>query len=166
MRSHVRISLLALLTGALVAVSAPSAAQAAAGVESFFASNCKVNTCKKVPKAEEKEKAELEGFTQAGGHPNFGITDFTVNNKEVAAGVFAPEGVVTHIRTDVAPGVATNPQAVEKCSMEEFDSTEVAPGFFLAPTCESATEIGVNEAVVFDGAGDLPLTGDVYNLEQ
>jgi hypothetical protein len=165
MRFHARVSLLVLVIGAVVAVSA-SAAQAAPGVESFFASNCKVNTCKKVPKAEEKEKAELEGFTQAGGHPNYGITDFTVNTKEIAPGVYEPEGNVVHVRTDVAPGVATNPQAVEKCSMKEFDSTEVAPGFFLAPTCKSATEIGVNEAVVFDGAGDLSLTGDAYNLEQ
>ncbi len=176
MRSHVRISLLALLAGALVAVSAPSAAQAAAGVESFFASNCKVNTCKKVPKAEEKEKAELEGFTQAGGHPNFGITDFKINT----TGVFpneAPSGVITHIRTDVAPGVATNPESPTKCSFEEFgEEFEPAPGvhtgLYEKPECESESEIGVNSVVVYLGpeaspkGGDLPIEGTVYNLVQ
>jgi hypothetical protein len=177
MRVHVRFSLLALLIGVIVAISA-TVAQAAPGIEVFFAANCKVNTCKKVPPAEEKEKAELEGFTQAGGHPDFGITDFKIKT----VGAFpnaAPEGVdgkgggvVTHVRTDVAPGVSTNPEAVAKCSMEEFDSTEIAPGFFLAPECEAATEIGVNNAVVWLGpapspeGGDLPLEGKVYNLEQ
>jgi hypothetical protein len=155
---------------ALVVLSAP-AAQAAAGIESFFASNCKVNTCKKVAPAEEKEKAELEGFTQAGGHPNFGITDFKIDT----TGAFpneAPSGVVTHIRTDVAPGVSTNPQAVSKCSLGEFGSELPGTGFFLAPTCKGESEIGVNQAVVYLGpkpspeGGDLPLEGNVYNLVQ
>src|SRR6478609_7131125 len=113
MRWHARTWVLALVTGALLAL-VPAAAQAETGISSFFAANCKVNTCKKVPPAEEKEKAELEGFTQAAGHPNFGITDFHINT----TGAFpneAPSGVVTHIRTDVAPGVATNPEAPEKC---------------------------------------------------
>ena len=66
----------------LLLASLPAAALAAGGIESFFASNCEVNTCKKNPgeKAEEELKhAEEEGFTQAGGHPNFGITDFRIN---------------------------------------------------------------------------------------
>jgi hypothetical protein len=182
MRVHVRYSLLALLVGAIVAVSA-TAAQAAPGIESFFAANCKVNTCKKVPPAEEKEKAELEGFTQAAGHPNFGITDFKVKT----VGAFpnqAPEGVdgkgggiVTHVRTDVAPGVSTNPQAVPMCSMAEFNGVagEVAPGsgLFLEPTCKPESEIGLNDVVVWLGpeaspkGGDLPIANNVvYNLQQ
>src|ERR1017187_1819450 len=95
MRSHARISVLALLAGAIVAVSVPAIAQAAFGVESFFAANCKVNTCKKVPPAEEKKKAEEEGFTQAAGHPNFGITDFKLNSEQIQTTpfpAFAPEG--------------------------------------------------------------------------
>jgi hypothetical protein len=165
MRSCVRFSFLALLVGVLVAVAAP-AAQAVPGVESFFASNCKVNTCKKVPPAEEKEKAELEGFTQAAGHPNFGITDFKVNTTGVAPKL-VPDGNVSHIRTDVAPGVSTNPESVPKCTMAEF-GTEVAPNFFLAPTCKAETEIGVNKAVVWIAAAatDVELTGNVYNLVQ
>jgi hypothetical protein len=169
-RSRVRVSLVALLTAAVV-VAGASAAQAA-GIESFFAANCKVSTCKKVPKAEEKEKAELEGFTQAGGHPNFGITDFKIDT----VGTFpneAPTGLVTHIRTDVAPGVSTNPQAVPKCSMEEYGAELPGTNFFVAPGAECAgSVIGVNEAVVYLGpkpspeGGDLPLEGSVYNLVQ
>jgi hypothetical protein len=165
MRSHVRITLFSLVVGALVALTAPAAAQAAFGVESFFAANCKVNTCKKVPPAEEKEKAEAEGYTQAAGHPPFGITDFTLNREGEK-----PQGVVTHIRTDVAPGVSTNPQAVPKCSMEEFGTKEVAPesGAYPASTCKPETKIGINKVVVYVEAikKDVPLEGTVYNLEQ
>src|SRR3978361_785172 len=110
MRS-VRFSFVALLLSVMVAVVAPAAAPAAFGVESFFASNCKAGfeNCKKPANvAEEKTKAEEEGFTQAGGHPNFGITDFTVNTRTASEGGLAPEGVVTFVRTDVAPGVSTN----------------------------------------------------------
>jgi hypothetical protein len=166
MRLHVRFSLLALLVGATVAISAP-AAQAAFGVERFFAASCKVNTCKTVPPAEELEKAEKEGYTQAAGHPNFGITDFKINT----TGTFpaeVPSGVITHLRTDVAPGFSTNPEAVPKCSFAEFGS-EALPksGLFLETTCKPETEIGVNEALVFAGAGgDVPLSGKVYNLVQ
>lgn len=174
MRVQVRGPLVALLVGAFVAVLAPGVAQAAAGIESFFAANCNVNTCKKNPgetKAEELAKAKTEGFTQAGGHPNFGITDFTVKH----TGAFpneVPEGApLVHIRTDVAPGVSTNPQAVPKCSLAEFGA-EPTPGFFLEPTCnesgEESTVIGENIAVVYvELAGkDIEITGTVYNLEQ
>ncbi len=183
MRSYARVSLLALIIAATTALSA-SAAQAAPELESVFASNCKVNTCKKNPgesKAEELAKAEAEGFTQAAGHPNFGITDFKIKT----AGTFpneAPEGAaegefITHIRTDVAPGVATNPEAPEKCSFKEFGQEfEPAPGvhtgLFEAPTCAAGSEIGVNNVIVWLGpkpspeGGDLPIEGKVYNLVQ
>src|SRR6266849_5981308 len=102
MRSHVRFSLLALIACASLALSAP-AAQAAFGVESFFAADCKVSTCKFTEA--EKAKAAAEGYTQAGGHPNWGINEFSVNTIEVKPGVFAPSGgIVTHVRSDVSPG--------------------------------------------------------------
>jgi hypothetical protein len=171
MRSHARISLSALLTGALIALSLPAAAQAQPGIESFFAVNCNEahEECKKpANKSEEVEKAEAEGFTQAAGHPNWGITDFKINTK----GTFPheePEGVVSHIRTDVAPGLATDPQAVKKCSLAEFGAKEAiaGTGFYAEPECKAETKLGVNKAVVFLGAeGDLPLEGNVYNLSQ
>ena len=163
MRFHARISILTLVATVLVAVSAPAAAQAAFGVEKFFAANCKVNTCKKVPPAEEKKKAEEEGFTQAGGHPPFGVTDFTIN---APGGV--PSGVIKHIRTDVAPGVSTNPEAVPKCTFAEFGEEALPKStLFPAPGCKAETEIGVNEVAVYvEGVGDVPITGTVYNLLQ
>jgi hypothetical protein len=159
MRSHARITLLALLTGAIVVISAP-VAQASFGVESFFAANCKISTC-------DASNVTSEAYTQAAGHPPFGITDFKVKTK--AAEPEVPEGKLDHIRVDVAPGVSTNPQAVPKCSMEEFGTKEIVAGTgaFPVPTCKPETEIGVNQVLVYvEGLGDVPLEGTVYNLEQ
>ncbi|HEY3866115.1 MAG TPA: hypothetical protein VGL54_08535 [Solirubrobacteraceae bacterium] len=185
MRSNVRFALLAPLVGAilaLVAVSAP-AAQAAFGVETFVAANCSTGheTCgeEKVgtysfPKEPSKAEAETQGYTQAGGHPAVGITAFKVNTEGTLPNEVPSEGkLVEHIRTDVSPGVSTNPEAVSKCTMEEFGETEVAPGsgFYPEPQCAADTEIGLNTVVVVVEPSkgvfeDVPLEGKVYNLVQ
>jgi hypothetical protein len=185
MSSWTRIWLLGTVASAVVAFSAP-VAQGAFGVESFFAANCKVSTCNKAATpAEEKAKAEAEGYSQAAGHPPFGITDFKLTRKQIQTTpfpAFAPEGNLKNLRIDVAPGVSTNPEAVAKCSVKEFTSTEVEPAnhFFLAPKCpESGSEntvIGENivKTVItippghpFEGSfADVEVTGKVYNLEQ
>jgi hypothetical protein len=175
MRSRVRCSLLALPIGALLAVLAPAAAQASFGLEHFFAANCGAGF-EKCGEAGAELKAG-EAFTQAAGHPNYGITDFKLNRKEAAPGLFLPEGDLKNLRVDVAPGVSTNPQAVAKCSVAEFTGTLLEPAkhIYSAPTCaETGPEdsvIGENKVttVLEVSAGvfaDVPLTGKVYNLEQ
>jgi hypothetical protein len=187
MRSHVRFSLLALVLSASVLVLSPAAAQAVAEVpvvEKLVATNCKVNACGEEevepgffePKAKITVKeAEKEGFTTAGGRVPFGVTDFkvlTVPGGEYTKGTVVPTLRVTHIRTDVAPGLATNPFAVPRCSLAELGK-ELVPGsgFFTAPGPEcKGSEIGENDATVYGGdpkaggAGDLPLSGTVYDL--
>jgi hypothetical protein len=180
MRSCVRFSFLALLIGVIVAVAAP-AAQAAFGLESWFAANCKVSTCEKAASpAEEVAKAQAEGYSQAAGHPPFGITDFKLKRVEASPGFFVPEGFpggsLKNMRVDVAPGVSTNPEvAVPKCPVPEFTSTLVEPEkhLYLAPKCAPGSIIGENKvlAVVESPAKsgkfvDAPISGKVYNLEQ
>jgi hypothetical protein len=190
MRSCVRFSFLALLVGVIVAVAAPGA-QAAVGIEKFVATNCKAAfpECAeeagpttafgptKIPKEPSKEEAEVQGFTQAGGHVPFGVTDFKLTTVVTGAplpSTEAPTGIVKHIRTDVAPGLATSPAAVPQCSGTQFGETEAVPGsgFFPAPTCPAvgptSTVVGSQEATVYAGAeaGDVPLSGTVYNLVQ
>jgi hypothetical protein len=172
MRSHVRVSLVALVLSASVAVAAP-AAQAAFGIESFFAANCKNATCT----AESTEKDPSEFFSQAAGHPVGGITDFKIKSHVIQTVPFeavAPEGNTKNVRTDVAPGVATNPEAVVKCSIANFKGTELepVPGLhaFTAPNCPES-EIGENIVhVVFEVAKgvfeNFELKGKMYNLEQ
>ncbi len=183
MRSPARVSLLALLAGAVLAVPV-SVAQAAPefGAESFYAANCKVETCNKgATPAEDKAKAEAEAYGQASGHPPFGVSDFKLSrHKEESGpltGVTVPNGNLKNLRIDVAPGVSTNPEAVAKCSVKNFTSTEVEPvkHIFLAPECAESgkenTVIGKNEVTtvleVAPGVfADVPLAGKVYNLEQ
>jgi hypothetical protein len=189
MRMRARGSLLALVTGVLLLlVLGGSAAQAAEFplIEKLVATNCKVSTCgeeKKEgfgePKAAISEtEAHAEGFTQAGGRVPYGITDFKVATypevekkpAKYSEGTVIPTMTVAHIRTDVAPGLATNPFAVERCSQEEF-GVEPIPGLFKAPTGKcSEAEIGEQFATVYagnpkeGGVGDLPLEGKVYDL--
>ncbi len=184
MRFPVRCLLLVVLAASIIAASAP-AAQAGFGVEKFVAVDCSegFEGCAEKPfgpfsepKEPNEAEAIAEGFTQAGGHVPFGVTDFKVNTEgELSKGEQKPvEGkAVTHIRTDVAPGLATSPAAVPQCPQEEFGTKEAVPGtgFYLAPKCsEPETVIGVNKATVYvPGApppADVPLEGKVYNLVQ
>ncbi len=188
----VRIWLIALFAGAGLAALAP-AAQAAVGVETFVGANCSTafkecgsenvelfpGLTYSVPKEPTLAEAKEQGYTQAAGHPAWGITDFkvaTVGNLPNEA----PLGIVTHVRTDVGPGVSTNPEAVAQCSFAEFGAAEAIPGtgFYAAPECkknkkgEVESEIGVNKVTVYTGTkpfpegGDLPVEGKVYNLVQ
>ncbi len=198
MRSHVRVSLVALIVSASVAFVAAPAAQAAVpfGVEKVTASNCSTGHegCYGeavvigpfeywVPKEPNLAEAKEQGYSQAAGHPAFGITHFKINTEgelpnEVPAGI-GTTGPVNHIRTDVGPGVSTNPEAVEKCTMEQFGEHEAVPGsgFFAEPACvksgPKSTVIGVNKVTVYagpngvaPGISDLPLEGITYNLVQ
>jgi hypothetical protein len=168
-----------------MAMAAPAAQAAGFGVEKFVAANCIVghSECGEetllgpysaVPKEPSVTEAKEAGYTQAAGHPAYGVTAFSVNIEgtipnAVPAGI-ATGNVVTHIRTDVAPGVSTNPEAVKQCTMEEFDGHEVAPGVFTTPECSSETEIGVNKVIIYGGPSatpkDIPLEGKVYNVVQ
>jgi hypothetical protein len=160
------------------------------GVEKFVAANCKVGheNCVEeevkvgpfvysFPKEPTLSEAREGAYTQAAGHPAVGITAFKINTEgtfpnAAPAGV-ASGGVVTHVRTDVAPGVSTNPEAMAKCSFAEF-GVEALPGsgLYPEPKCAPASEIGENKVVVWAGpkpfpeGGDFPLSGKVYNLVQ
>jgi hypothetical protein len=200
MRSCVRFSFLALLVGVLVAVAAPGA-QAAVEVEKFVGVNCTATAEKcgeKVvgadifgePIAETVEpslaESEAQGYRQAAGHVPFGVTDFTLKHTGSLAEANAiPTGIVTHVRVDVAAGLATSPAAVPQCTMSEFGAAEAIPGtgFYAAPKCKEgigpngtgpeSTVIGRETATVFVEPlaekglpPDVTLSGTLYNLVQ
>jgi hypothetical protein len=201
MRFRVRFSFLALIVGVIVAVSAPAAALGAVEVEKFVGINCQATAehCgEKVvgadifgePIAETVEpnltESETQGFRQAAGRVPFGVTDFTLKHTgSLAAGTAAPTGVVTHVRVDVAAGLATSPAAVPQCTMAEFGAAEAIPGtgFYAASTCKEglgphgtgpeSTVIGQETATVFVAPlaekslpPDVTLAGTLYNLVQ
>ncbi len=180
-----RVAARSFLPGALVAAMlvtlAPAAASAAEfGVERFFAANCVQlhEKCAEEPITTYPTEPTLsEAYTQAAGHPPWGATTFKINTEgtfpnEAPSGILT-SGPVTHVRTDVAPGVSTDPEAVPKCSFAEFGGEAIpGSGLFPAPNCKTETEIGENKVVVWLGpkpspeGGDLPLHGKVYNLIQ
>jgi hypothetical protein len=190
MRVDVRLPLLALVVFAMLAFAAPAAQAAEAPkVEKFVAVNCEEEDCaQKVTKINlgppfgeqeyvepepptDPEKAKEEGAVEAGQRVPFGVTDFKVET-EGSLPFQKPKGgaAVSHIRTDVAPGLATNPFAVPQCTMANFGDKEAFPGsglgFYAEPKC-SGSEIGENKATVYlPSVGiDLALSGTAYDLE-
>jgi hypothetical protein len=162
-----------------MALAAPAAQAAGFGVERFVAANCIAGheNCAEelyggaypLPKEPTLAEAKEVGYTQVAGHPPYGITAFKVDT----VGAFphaVPTGIVTHVRTDVAPGVSTNPTAVPLCSTKEFGEAE-APGLYPEPKCPSGSVIGKDKVVVVveESEGvfvDDPIEGKVYNVVQ
>jgi hypothetical protein len=118
----------------------PARAGAALGVAKWEAGTCKIEGCN----AEGKDP-EAEFYTQAAGHPNFGITNFAFPYKEVGlTNAKEPEGKVKDVRVDLPPGLAVNPEAVAACEekvIEEFN-------------CAANSEVGEEEAT---GTAELVL---------
>jgi hypothetical protein len=148
MRLHGRGLLIALSTSALIAVSAP-VAQAAFGPASFEAGTCINTTCSYAS----IEHNKSEAFTQAAGHPPWGITKFELNH----SGNNVEGAALKRLRVDIPPGLAADPQALPKCSQAQF----------IANTCPPETQVGTTEldAVAAETLTLDGLKGKVYNLE-
>ncbi len=149
MMMHVRAAFTALLATTLIAIAAP-AAQAAFGVTQphFEAGTCNVRGC-------EYSSPKGQFFTQAAGHPEWGITTVELNSKENILKQQEPEGSLKRLRVDVPPGLAANPQALPKCSVADFN----------ADACPADTKVGQTELTVFVLAANTTVSGTVYNLE-
>jgi hypothetical protein len=148
MRLHGRGLLIALSTSALIAGSAP-VAQAAFGPASFEAGTCINTTCSYAS----IEHNKSEAFTQAAGHPPWGITKFELNH----SGNNVEGAALKRLRVDIPPGLAADPQALPKCSQAQFK----------ANTCPPETQVGTTEldAVAAETLTLNGLKGKVYNLE-
>lgn len=204
MRSQARVWVLMVVCGLVLGGVFSGVAQAASfGIENFVAVNCEEEECAQSHftveweklglgvkgkeleaafgpqtyyepnKPTEKEAIEV-GAIEAGQRVPDGITDFKVNTEGSVPAAKPAGGPVVKIRTDVPPGLATNPTAVHQCSFTSFDGgseTEIFPGtgFYPAPTeeCEEESEIGENKATVYvpELGIDLGLSGIAYNLE-
>lgn len=148
--SHVRQVLLTLLALIGASFAAAPGAQAAFGVSE---ANFEAGTCTNPGCTYSSSKGEF--FTQAAGHPQWGLTKFELNSKAAGLGR-EPEGALKRIRVDVPPGLAANPEALPKCPVATFN----------ADGCPADTEVGKNELTVFLAAVNSTITGQVYNLEQ
>ncbi|MHB8235556.1 MAG: hypothetical protein ACYDHT_12975 [Solirubrobacteraceae bacterium] len=149
MSKYVRAGLAGLLATAFFALLAP-AAQAAFGVTEpgFEAGTCNNPNC-----VYSSPKSQF--FTQAAGHPEWGITSVELNSKENILKQREPEGSLKRLRVDVPPGLAANPEALPKCSIAQFNSD----------SCPANTEVGETRLTAFVLAVDTEFTGQVYNLQ-
>lgn len=95
-------------------------------------------------------------YTQAAGHPPWGLTGF-----ELSTSGEAPTGSpLKRLRVDVPPGLAADPQALAVCSRAQFD----------ANSCLASAKAGFVELKAYVEIPLLPQTltlkGNVYNLPQ
>lgn len=148
--------LIAAAVMALGAVFVAPSAQGAFGIANWEALTCKENEdtpnvgeapivglppLAKAPGQCTKGTPE-KWFTQAAGHPNFGITDFTLNtvpNVPPAEGKIGfPEGFVKDIVVDTPEGLSVNPEAAPQCTVKQLEETK----------CPPASQVGVNYLTV------------------
>jgi hypothetical protein len=149
MRHTARSALLMALTGAILIAGAPSAL-AAFGSESFEAGTCLETSCKYTSPA-------AAFYTQAAGHPPWGITRFELNH----SGSKVEGAPLRRIRVDVPPGLAADPEALPACTLGQFE----------ANGCPVDSKVGTTELeAILEAVPGVPtmlpkLLGNVYNLD-
>jgi hypothetical protein len=89
------------------------------------------------------DATESKHYTQAAGHPPFGITDFTLKTYATPGAIGFPEAFVKTIVVDTPEGLSVNPEAAPQCTIKQLEETE----------CSSASQVGVNYLTV---AGQSP----------
>jgi hypothetical protein len=139
MRHAVRTASLGALASAALLAGALAPAAQAFSVSKWEAGTCKETSC--------KDSGSHEAFyTQAAGHPDFGITDFEFNFKE--AGLIPakePEGNVKDVRVDLPSGLAVNPEATKaKCTETQLAEFK----------CPAESKVGEDQAT---GTAELVL---------
>ena len=109
---------------ALLAISALSAQSAfgAFGIAKWEAGTCIENSEAAPCTAETPGKY----YTQAAGHPNYGITDFRLNTSGLP-GFEKPEGNIKEARVDLPAGLSVNPYATPRCAIAELESSSGCP---------------------------------------
>ena len=79
-------------------------------------------------------------FTQAGGHPNYGITDFKIDTYPTLFGIGGfPTTFLKDIVVDTPEGLSVNPEALPQCDGRDSSKTGKCP-----PT----TLVGINYLTV------------------
>ncbi len=148
---------------ALGAVFAAPAAHAEFGIQSWQALTCAENadipaTPGLPPLAQSPNQCTASTpskfFTQAAGHPNWAITDFTLNT----AGGF-PEGFVKDIVVESPEGLSVNPEATPQCTIAQLS----------VDACPANTQVGTNYLTVSVSEPPCPCAQErvalpVYNM--
>lgn len=160
------LGLLTLIAAFVVLAFGASSAQAEFGIANWESLTCKENVdtpalggtlvgAFPIPQSGEQclENTPSKWFTQAAGHPNFGITDFTLNN---TAGF--PEGLVKNIVVETPEGLSVNPEAAPQCPLAQAETNILG--------CLPETIVGTNylTVVVAPGPTLARAAVPVYNV--
>ncbi len=156
-----RIWLLALLAGTTFGLAAPAAQAAGFGVAKFEAGTCNGNEAE--VKSCEYTSPHSAFFTQAAGHPPWGLTGVELAHTGTEGSRVPTGEPLKRLRVDVPPGLAADPQTLATCTRKQFDENP--------KLCPAASEAGFVELEAVVTVGGLhvlapPLTGKVYNLDQ
>jgi hypothetical protein len=167
--------LLALTAAFFVLAFGASSAQAEFGIERWESLTCNndltlpgvgdwSNTAGSNPCIATDPPSEF--FTQAAGHPKYGITAFLMNQKETAAPNL-PDGFLKQIRVELPEGLGVNPEATEQCTVTQLET--------FPPTCPAGSIVGVDYfTTISPGVPSPPLppagveftlATTVYNVE-
>jgi hypothetical protein len=145
-----RLLLLVMAVGILGALFVAPAANAAVGVQKWESLTCAENEdlplipgepgeeigteAKLQENLEEEEVFQCEGafpeelFTQAAGHPNYGITDFKIDTYPSLFGLGGfPTTFLKDIVVDTPEGLSVNPEALPQCDTKHFEETGECP---------------------------------------
>lgn len=131
-------------------VSAPGA-DAEFGVAKFDAGVCTKNT-EPAPECTRDSDPSF-WYTQAAGHPQWGITDFEFNT---TGPLQTPDGNVKNVRVDLPVGLSVNPEATPKCTTAQLEASACAP----------ASAVGTNYMVAVSGGVRVQISATVYNMVQ
>lgn len=178
------LGLLTVVAAFLVfALGAPSA-QASFGIANWESLTCKENVDTGWPEANPplphspgqctKETGNTENeerwFTQAAGHPNFGITDFMLNTFPALSGAEGfPEGFVKDIVVETPEGLSVNPEATPQCTLAQLETascppeSQVGTNYFTvategppcAPCKQARVPLPVYNVVPFEGSPSM-----------
>ena len=162
MRLTAPTCIIAALVCATAALSAPAAA-GAFGVTKWEAGTCNENSEAAPCNAETTSKY----FTQAAGHPNYGITDFRFKTTG-ASGSEAPEGNVRRVRVDLPAGLSVNPYATPRCKIEELENSKGCPEDTQVGNVQLTAHLNLVELLGHPVGATITLPAEltpVYNMQ-
>src|ERR1700712_646937 len=138
------------IAGLWTAAAVP-AAHAAFGVAKFDAGTCTKND---EPAGQcTRDSTPDYWYAQAGGHPQWGITDFAFNTAGLAD---MPDGNVLNVHVDLPVGLSVNPEATPKCTTAQLE----------ASACPAASAVGTNYITTLTSLVKAPVPTTVYNMVQ
>jgi hypothetical protein len=141
--SIVKRLVLVFALGLLAAAFVAPAAHAGVGVQKWESLTCKENadlpaapggvelgkeSTLPTPTGQCKGSTPEKLFTQAGGHPNYGITDFKIDTYPSLFGLGGfPTSFLNRIQVDTPEGLSVNPEALPQCDPSELETLSCPP---------------------------------------